>query len=155
VRFLVPISDQRITRPSAHLAWIAKRVAQTVVDINRLYIRTHRVPPLYESGVLYQEEPLGQGYEEFAPIPNVLMRGWGDCDDLVPWRVAELQECGEPATIRLEWTVAKRGPHAGKKLFHLLVRRARLSPGGVWVESDDTECPSTKLGMGINPRKVA
>ena len=29
----------------------------------------------------------------------VLSRGWGDCDDLAPWRVAELQEAGEKATI--------------------------------------------------------
>lgn len=135
-------------RPSQQLAWVAQRIAEAVVEINRLYLRTHHVPPLYSAGVVYQEEPAGQGFEEFATIPQVIGRGWGDCDDLVPWRVAELREAGEPAKVRLLWQKAKRGPHAGKKLFHLVVRRAVRDPVTKrWVNADKFECPSTKLGM--------
>lgn len=134
-------------RTSQQLAWVARRLAEAVVEINRLYLRTHHVPPLYSSGVVYQEEPAGQGFEEFAPLCHVLQRGWGDCDDLVPWRVAELREAGEPATIKLLWQQATKGPHKGKKMFHLVVRRAARDPvTNRWVKSID-ECPSTKLGM--------
>lgn len=140
--------------PSQHLAWAAKRVAETVIDLNRFYLRTHHVPPLYGAGVVYQEEPAGQGFEEFATVPQVITRGWGDCDDLVPWRVAELREAGEPAQVRILWQKAHRGRHAGKKMFHLVVRRKRRNAlTGRWEDVRDArgkiqfECPSTNLGM--------
>lgn len=134
--------------PSQQLAWVARRLAEAVVEINRLYLRMYKVPPLYSGAVVYQEEPAGQGFEEFAPIPQVLQRGWGDCDDLVPWRVAELREMGEPAQIRLLWQRPTGGPHKGKKLFHLVVRRAVRDPiTNRWRASRQFECPSTILGM--------
>lgn len=145
--FVTRYTDQQFLRPSKHLAKIAKGHAEAVVQNNRLYLRTHHVPPLYQSGVVYQEEPPGQGFEEFAPICTVILRGWGDCDDLVPWRVAELQEAGEPAQIRLQWVQAKHGRYAGKKIFHLTVRRFRRDPEtNQWVPGAE-ECPSTRLGM--------
>lgn len=57
-----------------------------------------------------------------------------NCDDLAPWRCAELREAGEPAKIRVQW---KRDARTGQKLFHILVRRADGS----------IEDPSLKLGM--------
>lgn len=121
-------------------------LAEMVINFNRLYMRTHRVPSLYDSKVVYQEEPPGQPFEEFAPIPQILLRGWGDCDDLVPWRVAELREHGEPAQPRILWQKAKGGKHKGKKIFHFVVRRARKK-NGVWTITNEIECPSTILGM--------
>jgi len=62
----------------------------------------------------------------------VLSRGWGDCDDLAPYRVAELQEAGEKAKIRITWRrVGKR------RTYHVLVRRA----------DGRIEDPSRLLGM--------
>ena len=101
--------------------------------VNQLFLKTHRVPPLYESGVRYQNEPRSFPCEEFASIPAVMARGWGDCDDLAPWRVAELREQGERAKIRIQW---KRQP-SGTKLFHVVVRRGDGS----------IEDPSRILGM--------
>lgn len=50
-----------------------------------------RLPPLYESGVRFAYEPNhGDGNEEFAQPTDVYARQWGDCDDLVVYRVAEL-----------------------------------------------------------------
>lgn len=110
-----------------------KAILEATVMINRVYLRLHSVPPLYQSGVRYQEEP-DDGIEEFATIPIILSRGWGDCDDLAPWRVAELQHGGEKATIRISWMRQENN----RKLFHITVRRA----------NGTIEDPSRILGMG-------
>jgi len=61
------------------------------VQLNAAYLRAHpETPWLYASGVRYRVEP-PEIREEFACIPIVLGRLWGDCDDLASWRAAELQ----------------------------------------------------------------
>jgi len=81
-------------------------------------LRRNPLPLLYESGIRYQPEPwAGQGTEEWANPYDVYERGWGDCDDLVLYRVAELIAKGEPATVQTMW---KRGT----KRHHVRVRRA-------------------------------
>lgn len=63
---------------------------ETVDALNRSWLQAHpNVPPLYETGVIYRREPR-EIREDFATAPIVLARGWGDCDDLAPWRSAEL-----------------------------------------------------------------
>lgn len=120
-----------------------KPILEALVTVDQIYLRSHKVPPLYRSGVRYQNEPVNTAHlggvdrthriEEFAAIPAVIERGWGDCDDLAPWRVAELREHGERAKIRVYW---KRQSN-GHRLYHVVVRRA-----------DGTiEDPSAKLGM--------
>ena len=48
------------------------------------------LPSLYQSGVVFRYEPNhGDGEEEFAQPPDVFARQWGDCDDLVVYRLAE------------------------------------------------------------------
>lgn len=85
-------------------------------------------PPLYSSGVRYAEDLPGSA-EEFCAIPDVLRRGRGDCDDLAPWRAAELRLCGEHATAE--------PVHVGGGQWHVIVRRADGS----------IEDPSARLGM--------
>jgi len=125
------------------LGLVIKNLLDAQVANNRLYLQLHsRVPALYASGVRYENEPLwtfqDMPVEEFALIPVVLARGWGDCDDLSPWRCGELQHHGERAKIRVQW---KRPTLAngkkGKKYFHIVVRRA----------NGTIEDPSAKLGM--------
>lgn len=119
-----------------------KPILEALVTDDQLFLRMHKVPPIYTSGVRYKEEPVntarvsGDMYriEEFAAIPAVIERGWGDCDDLAPWRCAELRENGEPAKIRIQW---KKNPQTGQKLFHIVVRRA----------DGRIEDPSLLLGM--------
>lgn len=49
-----------------------------------------KIPPLYRAGVVFQYEPNhGDGNEEFATPPDVYARGWGDCDDLIVYRLTE------------------------------------------------------------------
>ena len=110
-------------RRSRMLAWAIKPLCEALVRINTLFLLAHpETPPLYQSGVRYQNEPKGQTFEEFAPIPTLLERKWGDCDDLAPWRVAELRvRHKEKARIRVQWK--RIGPNK-EKLFHIVVRRA-------------------------------
>ena len=130
-----------------HLSQILGAALKPILDAqvlnNRLYLQLHKnVPALYASGVRYENEPKwtfqGEPVEEFALIPIVLARGWGDCDDLAPWRVAELQAGGEAAKIRIQW---KReilpGGKKGRKYFHIVVRRG----------DQKIEDPSAELGM--------
>lgn len=121
----------RWLKHSRVLGTAIKPVLESLVMADQLFLFRHHVPPLYQSGVRYREEP-EDGVEEFASIPVVLARGWGDCDDLAPWRVAELRNAGERAKIRIQWRRTRRG-----KLFHIVVRRADGS----------IEDPSARLGM--------
>ncbi len=125
------------------LGYAIKANLDTLVKVDQLYLQRHCVKPLYRSGVRYKNEPnnivkLGgvakaqNRIEEFAAIPAVIERGWGDCDDLAPWRVAELREAGEKAKIRITWAPTSRGT-----LYHIVVRR----------EDNSIEDPSLLLGM--------
>lgn len=126
------------------LAAVVKHICECQVEICREYIRQHKVPPLYLSGVRYAEEPVNilklgsspsERVEEFACIPAVIERGWGDCDDLAPWRCAELRfHERERAKIKIDW---RTHPVTRQKVYHVLVRRGDGS----------VEDPSAKLGM--------
>lgn len=131
-------------RKSRIFGTVIKALLDAQVRNNLLYLSLHRgTPGLYASGVRYQPEPVGQTFngipaEEFALIPVVLARKHGDCDDLAPWRVAELIHAGERAKIRIQWRARRNADGSvGRKFFHIVVRRSN----GV------VEDPSALLGM--------
>lgn len=128
-------------KPSKLLALVVRGALEAVILANRIYLRTHHVPPIYESGIRYEEEPAGQTYEDFAAVPVILSRGWADCDDLVSWRIAELRNQGENAKVRLKW---QYDPTRRARMYHVLVRRA----------NGQVEDPSLRLGMG-NHKKAS
>lgn len=95
------------------------------------------LPPLYSSGIRYALEPNhGQGWEDFANPWQCLARGWGDCDDLILYRLVELRLAGERAHCAAEW--------AGNGV-HVLVRRKdrKRQPDGTLGTRED---PSINLG---------
>lgn len=128
-------NGKRWLKPSKILALVIREALEAVIMTNRLYLRLHKVPPIYESNIRYEEEPANQPYEEFAAIPVVLAKGWGDCDDLCCWRIAELRNAGENAKVRLKWQF---DPMRGTRMYHVLVRRS----------NGQVEDPSKRLGMG-------
>lgn len=65
------------------------------VVLRMLAQRGKRVPMLYASRIVYRNEPPGR--DDWARVDEVIKQGWGDCEDLVGWRVAELRFHGEPA----------------------------------------------------------
>ena len=109
---------------------------ECVYQLDCLYL--HSVPDcprIYESGVRFRPEdrdcPDGTCQEErFCTIPVVLRARVGDCDDLAPWRAAELTvRDGIPARP----VIVPVGPHS----WHVVVQ---LADGRV-------EDPSALLGM--------
>ena len=116
----------------------ARLAIEACVMVNREHIRRFRTPALYSSGVRYRLEP--DGTEDFTDLEVLLRRGWGDCAQLVAWRVAELREQGEPAQVRLTWVT-----HNGRRMFHVQVRRA----------DGRIEDPSVRLGMNSGDGRPA
>lgn len=107
-----------------------RALVRVVHELNVSYLLANpRTPSLYTSGVVYDREP-PEVREEFCTIPAVIAQGWGDCDDLAPWRSAEL--------------VVREGIEAwpdvivcGPGLFHIIVQR----------RDGKREDPSRILGM--------
>jgi len=89
-------------------------LVRSLCALNVLYLRQHpHAPPLYATGVRYRTQP--GGVERFRTIPQVLEAGEGDCDQLAPWRAAELRvRHGIKATPE----VRQMGPN----LWHVYVR---------------------------------
>jgi hypothetical protein len=115
---------------------------EAMCAINLLHLRQRRYPKLYESGVVYRRE---DGTENWLDIPRVIEAGWGDCEDLVFWRVAELRKEGVKAAPFAKWRRID-----GVFKYHALVRRfspgrdhfGRMVKANAWLED-----PSRRLGM--------
>jgi hypothetical protein len=115
---------------------VMRDLLQVLVRTNRRYLRKHpECPRIYEADISYRRETT---VEEFNSIPVILKAGGGDCDDLAPWRVAELIERDrEPARIYITCAETQDGMGEAKRLYHIRLKRA-----------DGTiEDPSEVLGM--------
>ncbi len=121
MQVVVNLGDIPLAKRSRFLGLFIKPVLDALVEINRFYLRTHHVPELYRARVRYRPEPDDGTPEEFAAIPKILSRGWGDCDDLAPWRVAELPHpgagtrfmlVGPPSRASRACTTSPSGPKA-------------------------------------------
>lgn len=103
----------------------------SLVKLNEIWLANNYPPNLYDSGVRYRKE-WGRR-ENWQDIPTTLKKGYGDCEDLAAWRVAELRfNEGENAFIQLEEHPVRNGV-----FYHVTVLRADGS----------TEDPSRALGM--------
>jgi hypothetical protein len=69
---------------------------EALTRVNVLYLLRHpETPELYKSGVYYVDPPATGGQDDdWQDIPTTLAMGYGDCDDLAPWRAAELRKQG-------------------------------------------------------------
>lgn len=55
---------------------------------NLQWLKTHpETPSVYDSGIRYVED---KGQDDWCDIPEVIRRGYGDCDDINAWRLGEL-----------------------------------------------------------------
>ena len=143
MRLLTNIDLSRLQ--PAEAALVFQGFIEGVIRYNRALIRAGVLPPLYKSGVRYRPEPWRGGIEEVADAWTVLRRGWGDCDDLSPWRTAELQEAGDAkAHTKVSWKPRRRPDGSpvmvrGRPVFvwHVTTRRG----------DGRVEDPSRYLGM--------
>lgn len=106
-----------------------KDFVDTLVRVNIRQMKRRRMPRLYESGIRYRREPLG--HENWQTYEDLLETHYGDCEDLVAARVAELRMRG----IRAQPWFSKRGT-----TWHVFVK----------LPSGKTEDPSERLGMNKN-----
>src|SRR5262245_53395466 len=99
--------------------------------LNESLMHRERVPPLYQAGVVYKDEPR----DVWRHALDVAGEKWGDCEDLAAYRAAELRVSGEDPGAAV--TVYQSGPNR----YHAVVGRG-----------DGTmEDPSRVLGMGQRP----
>jgi len=107
------------------------------------------VPPLYATGVRYKEDDAGR--EDWRDCYVILKRGFGDCDNLVAYRVGELRAAGIQADPVVKWQhvpkdiAVKQLGYPGKLIpddgFWMVHCAVRFPDGRI-------EDPSKLLGMG-------
>lgn len=77
------------------------RAAKELLDcLARIWARRMRrvpFPKLYSAGIRYRIEPNAGTFEQWKSPVQTFESGWGDCDDLTIYRVAELLAVGEGA----------------------------------------------------------
>lgn len=87
----------RLSVPEAHVGPdVLDSALEAVTRTNESLLRAGVVPHADEAiaaGVKWRPEPPGD--EHFDPATTVLARGWGDCDDLAPYKAASLRVTGE------------------------------------------------------------
>lgn len=122
-----------ISQTLAHKSLSLMLHALWMIDVH--YLNHYPAPAIYDSGVVYQEEPLGR--EDWQDIPSTLMRREGDCEDLASWRAAEL--CVRHRIDAYPTFIWRTRP-SGVFLYHI---QCTYPDGRV-------EDPSRRLGMGAN-----
>jgi hypothetical protein len=86
-----------IASPGGRLSRPFQLMLNACIEAAAAELKRKRVHPLYLSDIDYRPEPwAGEGVEEFADPYTVADRKWGDCDDLVIYRGAELLAAGYP-----------------------------------------------------------
>lgn len=107
------------------------------------------IPPLYASGILYEEEL--PGHEDWYDVPTALrIRRHVDCEDLAAWRTAELRVAGIGVEPVIKWQWIDR-----EQMISQGYPESKLPDRGVWLvhccvrwPDGSIEDPSKILGMG-------
>ena len=122
------------------MALVASVPVRSVVELERLLethvaacvddLRRTGARPLYSAGVRYRVE--APGHERWQLPSETRALGYGDCEDLASYRVADLRHSGEDSGARV--VTYQSAPN----VRHCIVRRS----------NEQTEDPSRRLGMG-------
>lgn len=131
----------RIAIPEEH---VTPEILNAGLYVNQLVneqLRKSKQTPSFTDAVKagavhWSPEPPGE--ERFDHSGMVLGRGWGDCDDLAPWRAADLRTSGEDPGARSK--VIQTGP----KLWHAIVER---SDGSL---EDPSQAAGMRAPQGVN-----
>jgi hypothetical protein len=104
------------------------RALEGLVQVNGLVLDNDpSIPPVYYSGARWRNIP----HSNWRRADQIAGDGWGDCEGLSAWRVAELRRTGEDPYARVGCY------HTGPKRYHAIVIRG----------NDAIEDPSIALGM--------
>lgn len=163
MRIVVNVDATAVGGPRA-VATIARGFLRGVILQNRILMRRGLVPSLYgafRQGLMrFAPEPNAGRFEEFADALTCIERGWADCDDLVAWRCAELQEEGVYALPKIYWRMVdsngrriddeRRWQEAATVGYHGEVRvpcKCHKGRAAHLCERSSVEDPSAFLGM--------
>lgn len=81
----------RLPGKEADLSRSIQALILTLAEVWASEFRRHGAPPsVYGGTIVYKPEPEDSPCEEWCDPYTVAERGWGDCDDLVIYRLAEL-----------------------------------------------------------------
>ncbi len=160
----VTLPDLADNSPESHFAPLVFML-EGLIKLNEWHLRRSMkraargmgvpFPPLYATGIYYQEDPPGE--ENWRDAPAILARfiatGKGvDCDQLVCWRVAELRVAGVAAEPVIKWQHLTREQAVGHGYSSKFVDAA-----GLWLvhccvrfPNGSIEDTSKILGMGGN-----
>ncbi len=125
---------------------LIERLTDALAMVDLAYLRENPKTPklydLYQRGRVYYKEMPGQGQDKLSTdpwfdIPRLLEVGYGDCKQLVAWRMAELlfDKSVPKISAYVTWKA-----HGRMIIYHVRMKY----PNGL------IECPSTILGMGQN-----
>jgi len=157
---LGPYSEEVHFRP---LLWMLKGMIAVNVEIMRWAWQraamglSPPIPPLYASGVRYEEDKGGR--EDWRDCLAILSRGRGDCDNLVGYRCAELVVAGIPAEPVIKWQhIPREVAIRIKRPDGELAYPPKMVPDeGLWMVHCSVRHPngfiedvSKNLGMGGN-----
>ncbi len=123
----------QVAVPEAHVSpRILNAMLEGTTRVNEALLAHGDIPTFDQAVNRIRWKPEPPGQEHFDHGALVLQRGWGDCDDMAPYKAATLRATGEDPGARA--IVRKSGP----KRWHAIVER---SDGSI----DD---PSRETGMG-------
>lgn len=131
----ITFSLPHVFHPSASQAEnaeVLRVMLESLIAVNRVYLRSHSVPSLYRSGVVYGRTAT------WDSIPALYHRGSGDCKSLSAARIAELREQGKKAAPVFRFVTRSNG----HRDFHILVQKGLNDGPELW------EDPSKVCGMG-------
>lgn len=137
-----------LERSEEALLWMLEALCK----VNEGELKRKPYPPLYESGVHYERE---NGTENWLDIPHIIEAGWGDCEDLACWRVAELRMKGETVGPYIRFRRVNGVYHFHALVLHYEpIKHSKAGPPLLRRESGKrfrpvaVEDPSLRLGMG-------
>ncbi len=108
-------------------AEVLRALLDCLIATDVSYLAHHQAPRLYGARVRYLRTI------EWERIPDVILRGGGDCKSLAAWRIAELRHDGHKAEPEFRFNPR---PSSGVPDFHILV-----------MTENGHEDPSRILGM--------
>jgi hypothetical protein len=132
VRFLVTVEDPNPVAVALQVRDLLRCVSRT----NRWLMTTQRIPPLYESGIVFRAEPWGDKVQHAANCAEALERGWADCKVLCAYlhaqRLLENPKVDpERFDFKIYWRVFDKDPlhaslpgagQAQTRIYHVQLR---------------------------------
>ena len=128
MRVNVAVPEKDVSKP------ILNSMLEATTKVDEALIRQREVPLFRQAVNRVRWKPEPPGDEHFDHAGIVLVRGWGDCDDLAPWHAASLRATGQDPNAR---AIVKRSGH---RKWHAVVERG----------NGRIEDPSREAGMGRN-----